>query len=210
MKPNRRQFTLLGTSTLLSSITAPSMLGQLTAAQNKAAQQAGSHDDVPWYMRVRRTGQTNFNERDPQNADVEGWADYWASAKVEAVALSVSTLVAFYPTDVPFFPRSPYLNGRDLFGECVAAAKKRGLRIYGRLSPDVHKEDDGVLAAHPQWFRRDRSGNLQRAAPGVLYTCQFGGSFTELQPAILREVMSRYDIDGLYMNGWPTEQSCWC
>jgi hypothetical protein len=213
MKPNRREFTLLGTGTLLSSITAP-MLGQLTAAQtsaqNHSAERTNSHDDVPWYMRVRRTGQTNFNERDPQNADVEAWADYWASAKVEAVALSVSTLVAFYPTDVPFFPRSPYLNGRDLFGECVAAAKKRRLRIYGRLSPDVHKEDDAVLAANPQWFRRDRSGKLQRAAPGVLYTCQFGGSFTELQPAILREVMSRYDIDGLYMNGWPTEQSCWC
>ncbi|HXE08186.1 MAG TPA: alpha-amylase family protein [Acidobacteriaceae bacterium] len=212
MKPNRREFTLLGTSTLLSSITTP-MLGQLsaqTSAPNDSAKRTGSQDDVPWYMRVRRTGQTNFNERDPQNADVEGWADYWASAKVEAVALSISTLVAFYPTDVPFFPRSPYLNGRDLFGECVAAAKKRGLRIYGRMSPDVHKEDDAVLAAHPQWFRRDRSGNLQHAAPGVLYTCQFGGSFTELQPAIMREVMSRYEIDGLYMNGWPTEQSCWC
>ena len=92
MKPNRREFTLLGTGTLLSSITAP-MLGQLTAAQtsaqNHSAERTNSHDDVPWYMRVRRTGQTNFNERDPQNADVEAWADYWASAKVEAVSASV-------------------------------------------------------------------------------------------------------------------------
>src|SRR5579871_4511350 len=149
MKPNRREFTLLGTSTLLGSIAAPTLLGQLAAQ----ASTNNPREDVPWYMRIRRIGQTNFNERDPQNGDVEAWANYWASAKVQAVALSVSTLVAFYPTDVPFFPRSPYLNGRDFFGECVAAAKKRGLRVYGRMSPDVHKEDDAVLAAHPQWFR---------------------------------------------------------
>ena len=37
-----------------------------------------------------------------------------ASAKVEAVALSVSGLIAFYPTQVPYFRQSRWLNGRDL------------------------------------------------------------------------------------------------
>lgn len=48
--------------------------------------------------------------------------------------------------------------------------------------------------------------------PELAATCQFGGSYTELHPAIIREVNSRYDIDGVYMNGWPNfgVQQCYC
>jgi hypothetical protein len=204
MKPNRREFALLGAGTVLGAMAAPSALGSLMidAAEVKA--------DVPWYHRIKRTGQTNFNEKDPVNANVEEWANYWASAKVDAVALSVSGPVAFYPTDVPFYHRSPFLNGRDLFGDCVKAAKARGIRVYGRMSPDILVTDPKLLAANPLWFRRDRDGNLQSPAPDIAYTCQFSGNFSELQPAILHELNDRYDIDGVYMNGWPTEQSCYC
>ncbi len=169
-----------------------------------------SIEDTPWYGKIKQVGQTNFNERDPEQGDVEAWADYWASAKVEAVALSVSGPVAFYPTKVPFFHVSAYLNGRDLFGECLTAAKKRGIRVFGRISPDIQFMDPKLLAAHPDWFRRDQKGELQSPAPDIAFTCQFTGQFTEQQPAILRELNERYDIDGIYMNGWPTMQVCYC
>jgi hypothetical protein len=205
MKPNRREFTVMGAGTVLGAMVAPSAFGALIteAAETKSA-------DVPWYHKIRRAGQTNFNEKDPLNANVEEWADYWASAKVEAVALSVSGPVAFYPTDIPFYRRSPYLKGRDFFGECVKAAKERGIRVYGRMSPDIQWNDPKLLAAHPLWFRRDKDGNLQSPAPDLAFTCQFSQYFSEFQPAILRELNARYDIDGVYMNGWPTMQVCFC
>ncbi len=194
----------MGAGTVLGTMAVPSVLGELM--QSPAAKAA----EVPWYRRIRRVGQTNFNEKDPVNANVEQWADYWASAKVDAVALSVSGLVAFYPTEVPFFRRSPYLNGRDLFGECVKAAKQRGLRVYARMSPDIQPIDDELLRERPLWFRRTQDGGLQSQAPGVANTCQFSGHYSEMQPAIIRELNARYDIDGLYMNGWPSMQSCYC
>jgi hypothetical protein len=194
----------MGAGTVLG-LAAPSVLGSLSMGppNPKAA-------DIPWYHRIRRVGQTNFNEKDPLNANVEEWADYWASAKVEALALSVSGPIAFYPTDIPFYRRSPYLNGRDFFGECLKAAKDRGIRVYGRLSPDVQWMDSKLLEAHPLWFRRERDGSLQSPAPDLAFTCQFSGQFSEFQPAIIRELNARYDLDGLYMNGWPTMQVCYC
>jgi hypothetical protein len=155
-------------------------------------------------------GQTNFNERDPEYGNVENWADYWASAKVDAVALSVSGPVAFYPTEVPFFHRSVFLKDRDLFGECVKAAKARGMRVYARMSPDIQWTDPKLLEAHPLWFRRNQDGSLQSSAPDIAFTCQFSGHFSEQQPAIIRELNKRYDIDGVYMNGWPNVQVCYC
>jgi hypothetical protein len=197
MDVSRREFSLLtGTAAVMGSLP-----GRAIAAETA---------DEPWYRTIKRVGQTNFNERDPEFGDVEAWADYWAAARVQAVALSVSGPVAFYPTKVPFFHISSYLKGRDLFGECLTAAKKRGIRVFGRMSPDIQYTDPKLLAAHPLWFRRDQAGNLQSPAPDIAFTCQFSGQFTEQQPAILRELVARYDIDGVYMNGWPTMQVCYC
>lgn len=197
MNLNRRDFAVIaGSAAAIGSLP-----GRADATQDR---------QTPWYRQIKRIGQTNFNERDPEFGDVDAWADYWAAAKVQAVALSVSGLVAFYPTKIPFFHLSNRLNGRDLFGECLNAAKKRGIRVIGRMSPDIQVPDPGLLAAHPLWFRRNQAGDIQSPAPDIAYTCQFSGHFTEQQPAILRELTSRYDVDGVYMNGWPTMQVCYC
>jgi hypothetical protein len=211
MKQSRREFTLMSTGTVLAAMATPSAAGSLIPDPQDANGSRGTATgDIPWYQKIRRVGQTNFNEKDPLHGNVEEWADYWASAKVEAVALSVSGPVAFYPTDIPYYLRSPYLGGRDFFGECVRAAKARGLRVYGRMSPDIVKTREDLLAAHPLWFRREQNGSLQSPAPGIAFTCQFSNYFTELQPAVIHEVNTRYNIDGFYMNGWPTMQVCYC
>ncbi len=207
MKTNRREFTLMGAGSVLSTFAAPPLLASMLPEGSPIPPPSGAK---PWYYRIKRIGQTNFNEKDPENGSVEDWANYWTSAKVDAVALSVSGPIAFYPTEIPFYKRSPFLNGRDLFGECVTAAKDRGLRVYGRMSPDIQWTDPKLLEAHPLWFRRTKEGALQPSAPGLAFTCQFGGNFAELQPAILHELNQRYDIDGIYMNGWPTVQVCYC
>jgi len=67
---------------------------------------------VPWQRKIRRLGQTNMTEHDPAVLDVEQWADYWASLKVDAVMVSVTGILAFYQTKVPYhrkgkFPRQP-------------------------------------------------------------------------------------------------------
>ena len=166
-----------------------------------------------WHQRVRRVGQVNFNERDPAEADVEAWANYWAEAKVDAILLNVTGMLAFYPTEVPFHRRSKYLGNRDFFGECCAAAKKRGIRVVGRLSPDLQWEE--VLDQRPEWFMRDRAGKpvpVFSRAPGLYQTCMFTTYFSEFTPAVMREINARYDVDGLYANGWPNFNvpRCYC
>ena len=166
-----------------------------------------------WHQRVRRVGQVNFSEKDVAEADVTAWADYWASVRVDAVQVNVTGMIAFYPTDVPFHKRSRYLGNRDFFGECCRAAKARGIRVIGRLSPDLQWED--ALEAHPEWFTRDRQGRPVPPfsnTPGLYQTCMFSTYYTEQTPAVMREVNARYDIDGLYANGWPNWNMpvCYC
>jgi hypothetical protein len=81
--------------------------------------------------------------------------------------LWVSGAIAFYPTTVPNFHFSKYLNGRDLFSECVAAWKKRSLRVIARMSLDIQYTDPALLAAHPEWSRRAKDGKLMGSAPDI-------------------------------------------
>jgi hypothetical protein len=193
-----------GESFAMSPTTAATGTGP-TASQPLAA-------DVPWQKKLRRIGQTNITEHDPAVLDVEAWADYWVSAKVGAVFVSVTGIVAFYPSKVPFHRPAKYLNGRDFTGDLNDAAKKRGLHTVARYSPDLNWGD--ALAAHPEWFMRDEHGQplASAEAPELFQTCMFSTYMTDYFPAVMREVNSRYDVDAHYTNGWPsfTLPVCYC
>lgn len=174
---------------------------------------AAAQEDVPWQRKIRRLGQTNMTEHDPVALDVEQWADYWASLKIDAVMVSVTGILAFYQTKVPFHRKGRFLGSRDFFGDCCAAAKKRGIRVIARMSPDLNWED--AVQAHPEWFQRDQQGNPVRHGEDrrLFRTCMFSTYMTDYMPAIMREVNSLYDVDGLFTNAWPPLGSmpvCYC
>src|SRR5262244_3833072 len=186
---SRREFIVLSaTSVIVASA------GDLQAQQN----------GKPWYATMRRCGQINFNERDPLTMDVNAWADYWASLKVDAVLLNGGGIVAFYPTQVPYHHRSEYLGARDLFGEMTTATKKRSMRVVARMDCNWGYED--ALKAHPEWFERNADGSPRPHAesPWLFSTCMFSTYFSEQMPAIYREINQHYPVDGFFTNGWPS------
>src|SRR5204863_8463383 len=149
--------------------------------------QAPAAAPAPWYATMRRCGQLNFNERDPLTLDVEAWADYWASLKVDAVLLNGGGIVAFYPTEVPHHHRSEFLGTRDLFGGLAAAARRRGMRVVARMDCNYAYEE--ALRARPEWFERSRDGSPRPhgETTWLFKTCMFSPYFTEQIPALYRE-----------------------
>ena len=157
----------------------------------------------PWQKKIRRVGQSNMTEHDPAVMNIEAWADYWHSAQADIVFISVTGILAFYPSKVKFHRHGRFLNGRDFFGECVAAAKKRNMRVVARMSPDLNWGD--ALDAHPEWAMRNKDGSVQFSGeePRLFKTCMFTTYMDDYVPAIMREVASLYDVDCFYTNGWP-------
>jgi hypothetical protein len=158
---------------------------------------------TPWYQKMRRCGQVNFNEQDPEKLNIPQWVDYWASLKLDALLLNAGGIMAFYPTKIPGHHRSQFLGDRDLFGDFTKAVKARGIRVVARL--DCNYAFEEALQAHPEWFQRRADGQPVRhnESPSLYATCMFTTYFTEQMPAIVREVNSLYDVDGFFTNGWP-------
>ncbi len=157
----------------------------------------------PWQQKIRRVGQSNMTEHDPAVMNIEEWADYWHSAEADIVFISVTGILAFYPSKVKFHRHGKFLNGRDFFGECVAAAKKHSMRVVARMSPDLNWGD--ALEAHPEWAMRNQDGSVQFSGeePRLFKTCMFSTYMDDYVPAIMREINSLYDVDCFYTNGWP-------
>src|SRR5262245_35895718 len=187
----------------LLAIPAAAALAGSLPAEVAAAQSAASAAGTPWARKIRRLGQLNMTEHDPVVLDVEAWADYWSSLKVDAVLVSVTGILAFYQTKVPFHRKGKFLGTRDFFGDCCAAAKKRGIHVIARMSPDLNWED--AVQAHPEWFQRNAQGAVVRHTedPRLYRTCMFSTYMTDYMTAIMKEINSLYDVDGLFTNAWP-------
>ena len=184
MEMNRREFMVLPAAAMATSLFS-------------------AVPDAPWQRKIRRLGQWNMTEHDPVTMNVDEWADYWVSLKVDATLVSVTGILAYYQTKVPFHRKGRYLGGRDFFGDCCAAAKKRGLHVIARLSPDLNWED--AVAAHPEWFERNAEDKpvVHNEDSRLFRTCMFSTYMTDYIPAIMREINSLYEVDGLFTNAWP-------
>jgi len=182
-----------------ASKIAPSAAGMVALPDRLAPVTAS----VPWQQKIRRVAQSNMTEHDPAVMNVEEWAEYWHSTGSEIIFVSVTGILAFYPSKVKFHRHGKFLNNRDFFGECVAAAKKRNMRVVARMSPDLNWGD--ALEAHPEWAMRNKDGSAQFSTeePRLFKTCMFSTYMDDYMTAIIREINSLYDVDCFYTNGWP-------
>lgn len=141
--------------------------------------------------------QTNLRETDSATGPKE-LVDRLADMRANVLLLNMGGIVAQYPTKLDFHYVSPHMPpGRDLFGEVIAEAHRRKIRVVGRF--DFSKTPKPVFDAHPEWFFKKADG-----APVVyndLYsTCINGGYYRDHAMKILAEALERYPVDGLFFN----------
>lgn len=153
----------------------------------------------PWYTRTMRWGQTNITELDPTHYDIEFWREHWRRTRVQGVIINAGGIVAYYPSQIPLTYTAAFLNGRDLFGELVAAARQEGLVALARM--DSNRVHEPVFSEHPDWIARDAEGKPYRA--GDLYVTSVDSPYyDEYLPEALREIARRYHPDGFTDNSF--------
>ena len=166
--------------------------------------------EIPWYRRVTRWGQTNITEKDPAHYDIEWWRKYWKRTHTQGVIVNAGGIVAYYPSKIPLHRQAQYLEGRDLFGELCRGAHEDGLVVFARM--DSNRAHEEFYKAHPDWFAIDGAGNPYKA--GDLYlTCVNSPYYNEHIPAILKEVSDLYHPEGFTDNSWSglgRDSICYC
>ncbi|MBI4556911.1 MAG: beta-galactosidase trimerization domain-containing protein [Candidatus Hydrogenedentes bacterium] len=163
---------------------------------------------MEWWKECRLWGQLNVQEHDPQCIDIERWKEYWRRTKIGCVTLNAGGIISYYPSEHALNWRSPWLHGRDLFGELVQAARDVGIHVLARFTPS--RIDERFAMNYPDWCIQDEKGQLVLDTghdPGqsirMYHTCQNGPYYRWWIPEVMfHEIMQRYDVDGFFFNAW--------
>lgn len=165
-----------------------------------------------WFDRPMRWAQLTLVENDPAPGqyDVDFWLDYFQRARCDAVCLSAGGCVCYYPTRIPYHFKSPYLSGRDAFGELYAGCRRLGMVVVARTDPHAIHQD--AFEAHPEWAAVGPDGAPRRhwASPDLWVTCALGPYNFEQMTAITREIVKLYPVDGIFANRWAGHGVCYC
>jgi hypothetical protein len=164
-----------------------------------------------WFDRPMRWVQLTLVENDPGNFDPRFWLDYFRTLHADAATLSAGGIVAYYPTDVPLHHRSAWLGSSDPFGTLVAGCRALGMHVVARTDP--HAARDDVRGAHPDWIAVNADGSPRRhwANPEMWVTCALGPYNFDFMDRVHHEIVSRYEVDGIFSNRWaPQGGDCYC
>jgi hypothetical protein len=185
-----------------------------SAAAGAALRGAGSAAAAPetpgWFDRPMRWAQLTLVEDDPGKYDPDFWLDYFRRVHADAACLSAGGCVAYYPTEVPFHHRSLWLGSGDAFGELLAGCRKMKMVVIARTDPHATYQD--AADAHPEWIAVDVQGRPRRhwASPEMWVTCALGPYNFEFMTQVTREIVSRYQVDGIFSNRWAGSGMCYC
>jgi hypothetical protein len=149
--------------------------------------------------------------------DSEDYVRTIADAGFESLMTPTQTEVGLclYPTKVGQMHAA--LKGRDFFGEVVAQCRRRGLNALGYFSLMT---DGWAYQTHPDWRFLWEDGydrTLEAPTPGASYPEDIAAGevcpnspYRDYVLACLKEIVSNYDIDGMFLDQifWPGV--CYC
>jgi hypothetical protein len=163
-----------------------------------------------WYDRPMRWAQLAFVEDDPGNYDPAFWLDYFRRIHADGACLSAGGCVAFYPTKIPLHYRSKWLKDGDAFGDLVKGCRKLGMNVIARTDPHgVHQD---VYDAHPDWIAVDAEGKKRKhwSDKDFWVTCALGPYNFDFMTRVTEEIVSLYQVDGVFSNRWAGSGMCYC
>ena len=190
--------------------TTSAVAGAYAIAEPSVFSNLISPGDESWFNRPMRWAQLTLVENDPGRFDPDFWLSYFRRIHADGTTLSAGGVVAYYPTDVPLHHRSDWLGNSDPFGYLVEGCRKMNMSIIARSDP--HAARQNVYDAHPDWIAVTATGEKRRhwANKDLWVTCALGPYNFEFMTQVHKEIMERYQPDGIFSNRWAGHGICYC
>ena len=148
-----------------------------------------------WLQNDLRMIQNNLRDVDA-GMDVDAWFEQIRLSHCNCVMVGAGGIASFFPSKLPCQTPSPYLKG-DTLGKIVDICHKNGVRVIARF--DFSKTHERLLDEHPEWYYVSESGQHLHYNDTAV-TCVCGDYQQRISIEILREVLQKYPVDGVFFN----------
>jgi hypothetical protein len=148
-----------------------------------------------WWSEPQRIVQTNLRLTDAA-MDPRQVARDAKRLGATAIFFNVGGIWAWYPTELPLQAVNPFLM-TDVLGAMLEACRAENLHFIGRF--DLSKGTRKAYDAHPDWFCVTKDGRPFEYN-GSYQASITGGWYHEQGPALMTEVIKRYDLEACFFN----------
>ena len=176
-----------------------------------AATTARPAPNYDWILHRNCGIHMTIRDVDCRDFDVEAMAKEFSRLHVDFFTFFAAGYVTTYPTSLEFERVSPWLGGRDLAGDVIQAAHRRGIKVVPAI--DLGMLPEAAYKAHPEWAVVDANGKAVLRTEGLYASCILGGYVQEYSRAMIAELLTRYDVDGMKFGGSSygfTREPCYC
>ncbi len=147
-----------------------------------------------WLENNLRLIQNNLRDIDAQ-MDIDGLIAAIKTYSCNVLMVGAGGISAFYPSELDFATRC--ITERDSLGEIVRKCHEQGIKVIARF--DFSKTHESLFEAHPDWYYRSPAGQPVHYNDTV-HTCINGAYQQQLSLEIIREVITKYPVDGIFFN----------
>lgn len=146
-----------------------------------------------WISRKHRACHITLRDIDIPDFDVDLLVERLQRCHIDVATLFAGGYVCVYPSKLDWQRQCSGLNGRDLFGEMLAAATKAGIKLVpcidiGEVPVELAKAKPALAAANPD-------GSIMMKSAVTAKSCPLGPFIRQSHAEVLDELVERYDID---------------
>jgi len=154
-----------------------------------------------WLRKRSRGVHLTIRDVDCKDFDTERFAKDLHELGANVLSFFCAGYVTVHPTDLSI-RKSPFLGDRDLTNDIVKAVHAYDIRAVAAM--DLSLIPGNAAQEHPDWCSRDHEGKPFKANQdlGDFYiACPLSGYQNEYLAEILREIVTRYEVDGIKFGG---------
>jgi len=155
--------------------------------------------DNTWLEKRGRGIHLTIRDIDCENYDAEKMAKDFYDMGVTFFSFFAGGYVTTYPSKLKYSRRSPWLGDQDITGDIVKAAHKYGIKAIAMA--DLSILPPYVATDHPEWASIDIQGKPYESASGMYTACVMGGYGREYGSEMVKEILDKYDVDGIKFGG---------
>jgi hypothetical protein len=148
-----------------------------------------------WQEKPMRLIQTNLREIDA-TLDIDTYIKSLEDFSADALLFNVGGIAANYPSELKFQYVNPFLKD-DFTGKVIERVHELGMKFIARF--DFSRLNEVHALANPDWLYRSVEGKIVNYN-GQVHTCINGYYQQEYSLKILKEVLEKYPIDGVFFN----------
>ena len=158
-------------------------------AQNKA--------DLWWKRNNLRVIQMNLPAYEAATINADSIVTDLVACSANTLLINAGGIMAFYPTQLDFHYRNPYLKDNNVLADIVRKCHEKGIKVIVRF--DFSRVHESIFKAHPDWCYISPKG--ERIINTDMYVVSINAPYVQEKAfRIIEEVINNFPIDGIFLN----------